>query len=141
MNSVLIKNWNYVVKPDDTIYFVGDMAMGNSDRFIHILNGNIFFIWGNHDVTSDPDGNYESIPLTYRGIDFLFVHNPKDIPENFDGWTTHGHFHNNEPRRFPFFCPKKKRINVSVELTKYAPVPLDYICDLIAEGHEKITSL
>jgi len=35
MNQVLIKNWNYVVKPDDIVYFVGDMTVNSSsDRYI-----------------------------------------------------------------------------------------------------------
>jgi len=141
MNRVLIKNWNYVVKPNDTVYFVGDMTLGNSDKFIEKLNGNIYFIWGNHDQTDDVDSMYESLPLSYKGIEFLFVHDPVITQSGFKGWTIHGHYHNNHPRLFPFFDPEKKRINVSVELVKYQPVLLDYITSLIKEGHGKITSL
>lgn len=137
MNRVLINNWNHIISPNDTVYFVGDMAMGNSDRFISVLNGNIFFIWGNHDVTADPDGNYESLTLSYREIDFLFVHNPKDAPKDFDGWIIHGHHHNNFPRKFPFFNPEMRRINASVEMTNYAPVELNFICKLIEKGNGK----
>ncbi|MDP3443476.1 MAG: hypothetical protein Q8T08_11520, partial [Ignavibacteria bacterium] len=63
------------------------------------------------------------------------------MPKDFDGWIIHGHHHNNNTEWFPFFCPEKKRINVSVELVKYQPVSLDFIVSLIKEGHEKITSL
>jgi len=139
MNRVLIKNWNYIVKPDDTVYFVGDMALGNSDKFIEKLNGNIYFIWGNHDVTDDVDSMYESLPLSYKGIEFLFVHDPVMAPAGFEGWIIHGHHHNNQPNIYPFFDPEKKRVNVSVELVKYQPVSLDYIVSLIKEDHEKIT--
>ena len=143
MNSVLIQNWNYVIKPEDTVYFVGDMTKPeiSSDKYIPVLNGNIYFIWGNQDITSDPDGNYESLPLSYKGIEFFFVHNPIDIPKKFGGWAIYGHHHNNNLKKYPFFDPEKKRINVGVELVKYQPVSLDYICSLITEGHEKITSL
>jgi calcineurin-like phosphoesterase family protein len=141
MNQVLIQNWNYVVKPDDTVYFVGDMRLGNSDKFIEKLNGNIYFIWGNHDTTEDVDSIYESLPLFYNGIEFLFIHDPVMIPAEFKGWTIHGHHHNKHPRLFPFFDPEKKRINVSVEMVKYQPVLLDYIHSLIIEGHTKITRL
>jgi calcineurin-like phosphoesterase family protein len=141
MNQVLIKNWNYVIKPDDFVYFVGDMALGNSDKYIEKLNGNIYFIWGNHDETTDPDCNYESLPCSYKGIEFLFIHDPAMVRREFKGWIIHGHHHNNHPETFPFFDPGKKRVNVSVELVKYQPVSLDYIYFLIHEGHEKIISL
>jgi calcineurin-like phosphoesterase family protein len=141
MNRVLIKNWNYVVKPDDTVYFVGDMSLGNSDKIIEKLNGNIYFVWGNHDQTDDVDSMYESLPLSYRGIEFLFIHDPVLALSEFEGWIIHGHHHNNHPRLFPFFDPEKKRINVSVELVKYQPIPLDFIVSLITEGHEKITNM
>ena len=65
----------------------------------------------------------------------------EEKPDDFDGWVIHGHHHGNDIRRFPFFCRKKKRINVSVELVKYSPVPLDYICDLIMGENKKIIAL
>lgn len=153
MDAVLIKNWNYVIKPEDTVYFVGDMTHEiSSDKYIPILNGNIHFIWGNHDATSDPDSNEKFIEYSFKGIEFLFIHDPEiEYPEsidypamsplNYNGWVIYGHHHNNDLKKFPFFDPEKKRINVGVELVKYQPVSLDYICSLITEGHEKITSL
>ena len=141
MNEVLIKNWNNVVKPDDLVFFVGDMALGSSDEYIAVLNGNIYFIWGNHDETSDPDSMHASVPYSYKGIDFLFIHEPEMTPSEFKGWVIHGHHHNNNLKKFPFFDPDKKRINVSVELVKYQPVSLDYIHCLIIDRHEKIVRL
>lgn len=141
MNTVLINNWNNVIKPDDLVFFVGDMALGSSDKFIPKLNGHIFFIRGNHDKTSDPDSLHDSLGYSYKGIDFLFVHNPKDVPEEFDGWVIHGHHHNNYPDTFPFFNSKRKRINVSAEMVRYTPVSLDYIHSLIQSDQILITHL
>jgi len=141
MNRVLIKNWNYVVKPDDTVYFVGDMTLGNSDRYTEKLNGNIYFIWGNHDKTEDVDSNHEFIHCTFKGIEFLFIHSPETIPEFYKGWVIHGHHHNNNPQKYPFFNPERKWVNVSVEMVKYKPIPLDFIHKLITENHEKMVYL
>jgi calcineurin-like phosphoesterase family protein len=141
MNRVLIKNWNCVVKPDDIVFFVGDMALGVSDNYIPKLNGNIYFIWGNHDKTTDPDSMHESLYCSYKGVEFLFIHDPKFKPPEFSGWVIHGHHHNNHPDSFPFLNPEKKQINVSVELVKYQPISLDYIHSLIMKRHEKIASL
>lgn len=52
MNEAIVERWNEVVKPDDTIYNLGDFAMNNVDAaisYIQRLNGNIMWIAGNHD--------------------------------------------------------------------------------------------
>ena len=63
------------------------------------------------------------------------VHDPDDAPPAFDGWVVHGHLHDSDLRRFPFFDPASRRINVSVETAGYAPVPLSQICD--ADPHRR----
>jgi len=142
MNAVLINNWNYTVKPTDLVFFLGDMAMGNSDGFIDKLNGDIFFLKGNHDKSMDPGSLHDSIFFEHRGIKFLFIHDPMDATNVDDEWIIHGHHHNNHPRKFPFFCPEMQRVNVSVEMTQYTPVSLDYICNLIKmKNGKKIISL
>ena len=53
MNSALIKHWNETVKPEDTIYHLGDFTFHKDPKeFIDQLNGNKIFILGNHDVKS-----------------------------------------------------------------------------------------
>ena len=52
MNSSYIEKWNSVVKPSDTIYYLGDFVLGDVDDafyFASKLNGKIHFIEGNHD--------------------------------------------------------------------------------------------
>ena len=44
MNETLITNWNSVVKPEDTVYHLGDFIMGLADNtasILHRLNGHI----------------------------------------------------------------------------------------------------
>ena len=53
MNGALLHAWNSVVKPEDTVYFLGDFCF-NSDKaleWLRKLNGTIIFISGNHDKT------------------------------------------------------------------------------------------
>jgi calcineurin-like phosphoesterase family protein len=53
MNEALIVNWNSIVGPEDTVYHLGDFAMGDRKRFMEFrrrLNGHIILIFGNHDV-------------------------------------------------------------------------------------------
>ena len=52
MNESLIKHWNEAVKPEDTIYHLGDFSFGSTSKTHEILerlNGNKIFILGNHD--------------------------------------------------------------------------------------------
>ena len=52
MNETLINNWNKVVSKDDTVYHLGDFALGEQSTIPGILarlKGNIKFIMGNHD--------------------------------------------------------------------------------------------
>lgn len=52
MNQKLIDNWNYVVKPNDIVYHLGDFAFCHYLQFVSLLkqlNGNINIVLGNHD--------------------------------------------------------------------------------------------
>lgn len=52
MNRTIIEKWNGVVKPEDTVYHLGDFAMGPPVRwndFLTSLNGKKILIRGNHD--------------------------------------------------------------------------------------------
>lgn len=52
MDDCLIENWNQHVHAGDRVYFLGDFAFGNSlhaKEIMKSLNGNIYFIKGNHD--------------------------------------------------------------------------------------------
>lgn len=53
MNEALINNWNNVVRPEDTVYHLGDFCFGGSYLFNNVisrLNGHIQLIIGNHDM-------------------------------------------------------------------------------------------
>lgn len=52
MNEVLIKNWNETVGPEDTIFHLGDVALGPWEAWDGILtrlNGYKILVVGNHD--------------------------------------------------------------------------------------------
>lgn len=54
MNEDMIARWNAIVKPEDTVFHLGDFAFtSNIDTIREIvsrLNGEIFLILGNHDI-------------------------------------------------------------------------------------------
>lgn len=55
MDHELIKRWNERVKPDDSVFHLGDFCWGNADtatQYLSQLNGRVHLIYGNHDGIS-----------------------------------------------------------------------------------------
>lgn len=133
MDGVLIGNWNASIGPEQQIYHLGDLTY-KADAETNLayrkrLHGRITWIRGNHD-TCLPDADDMAV-ISHDGNRFLLIHNPKHVPDGWDGWVIHGHTHNNRLAEYPFFSGERKTINVSVEVTGYRPVPLTEIADLI----------
>ena len=130
MNKTLVGNWNNTICSKDIVYFLGDLAYGkeskSTDYWLKKLNGNILFVKGNHDASNEIQF-YDNFTLEYANHKFFLTHRPEDVPSNWDDWVICGHSHNNNLQDYPFIDKKNKRINVSVELTKYKPVEMNYI--------------
>jgi calcineurin-like phosphoesterase family protein len=139
MDQVLIRNWNYTIKPGDRVYYIGDLCYGPLARtpfeYIQRLNGRFTLIQGNHD-----EGEYVTIhseTLVHNNIPFMLIHDPDDMPKAFDGWVIHGHHHNNDLIHYPFINFEKRWINVSAEVVKYQPVSLSNLCNIIKDHQLK----
>lgn len=153
MNYALVSYWNKTVKPEDTVYFLGDLTFGRGRRphkfWLDKLNGNITFIKGSHDyeqregetgitictnlVTEEfPNVSFhDSLEIELANQKFFLVHDPDHVPLDWTGWIIHGHHHNNWPNEYPFISKENKRINVSVEMIDYTPISLEKILELI----------
>lgn len=133
MDRVLLSNWNLIVGESDEVIYLGDFRYGNdaplASEYLGHMNGRITFIRGNHDA--DIPNTIPSLQISYKGDQFLFIHNPDEAPQGFSGWIVHGHYHNNDLKRFPFLNVSDRRVNVSCELTGYRPVSLETIHTLI----------
>ena len=56
MNADIIRVWNAAVRPNDTVYIVGDVSMKWSfdvESALNALHGHIFLVPGNHDHRKD----------------------------------------------------------------------------------------
>lgn len=77
MNRVMIERWNSVVAPEDTVYHLGDFAMGNLKyvaSYVEALNGRIRLVKGNHDCDSKWNVKKEVRDAGFESInDQLFV--------------------------------------------------------------------
>jgi calcineurin-like phosphoesterase family protein len=86
MNTAIIQQWNEQVSPSDTIYLLGDFAMGPRSRhqeFRAALNGRIILVRGNHDASPTRLATigfhevYESLTIQAEGIgQVLMQHHP-----------------------------------------------------------------
>lgn len=145
MHDHLIKQWNLVVKPEDTVYHLGDVSMhGSYSRMVDIiskLNGNIILIQGNHDelkVCSRllEDGYIKElhevgIKLKINKQSLWLSHYPMEIGLRDRKWSIHGHIHSSKSRYL-------NQINVGVdsafmneamELPFGQPLALDRLID------------
>jgi calcineurin-like phosphoesterase family protein len=135
MREEIIKRHNEVVKPEDTIYILGDVGMLGRDRLSKLrpilkkMNGTKHLILGNHD---------EGKPFTYERMGFTTVHTAliydteRNIilrhdpaacvvsPESL--WLV-GHVHN----LFKVITDPIVCYNVGVDVNNFYPVTLDHI--------------
>jgi calcineurin-like phosphoesterase family protein len=139
MDEVLINNWNRIVREGEEVLFLGDLRYGPgaapAGEYLSRLRGRITCIRGNHD--EDIPHPVPFIRRRVGGMDFLFIHNPVDIPPDFEGWTVHGHSHNNNIKEYPFIDFVRKRVNVSTEMTGYRPVSLHTILGYLQDGSRR----
>jgi calcineurin-like phosphoesterase family protein len=133
MNEKMIENWNKMVRPQDKVYHLGDVAMGCTDKELAILlqrlNGHKRLIVGNHDTIKSPaiQNNFEKINLWAGQHDWGFtaMHVPNSIEQlPWGKYQVHGHIHNAE-HSDPHY------INVCVEQIGYTPIHLETIKQII----------
>lgn len=127
MNETIIKNWNESVSTEDTVFFLGDFAFNNHDYFLKQLNGNIYFIKGNHDKGFRPINMWKTYKLSYKEFSFILIHDKINLGYKKDRrkneWIICGHTHD----KGRFIDKENRIINVSIELINYKPIDLEEI--------------
>ena len=133
MNECMVDRWNSIVKPQDSVYHLGDVYLTHSasaNELLKRLNGRKRLILGNHD--SGKDGvflkHFEKILMWRTRPDFglIFSHVPLHPSSMFAHRAgkqlvnVHGHIHQNNSPPGPY-------INVCVEQTNWSPVPVEVL--------------
>jgi calcineurin-like phosphoesterase family protein len=132
MDRVIIRNWNWTVKENDTVIFLGDLSFMSQERpesYLQRLKGSIFFLEGNHDPYY-PNMS-RCLLMRYQEVPYLFIHDPEELARPFEGWVIHGHVHNKDLARYPFFNPFDRTVNVSAEMIGYRPISFKEIHSLV----------
>lgn len=151
MNEALIVNHNSLVRPIDHCWFLGDLHMGKNasagQRVVSLIkrmNGHKRLILGNHDhldMRFYLEAGFDKVRSTYNHGEFIFSHIPLH-PASLIRFraNVHGHIHNNQGEDFPNvmkvdrnlgFVGVQSYINVSLEVTDYKPVNLEWLRDKV----------
>lgn len=139
MDEALIANWNSVVKPQDKVYHLGDLALKfkPTDYIISILkrlNGHKRLIRGNHDMW--PTRAYLDYFDEIYGVRIFHKeglacqHIPMREAQLRRDWVNvHGHLHS-------AVIDNPRYISVCVEQINYTPISFDEVVSLANEGRK-----
>ena len=150
-DHAILKNWNSVVKPEDTVYILGDLALGNNisewNFIFYNLKGKKKFIYGNHDTANKIKiytENYGMENLGFANIykyskkwRFLLSHYPTYCG-NFDDYlmplvNLSGHTHSKDK----FFNKIDAIYNVALDAHNCFPVSIETIISDIKNKKER----
>lgn len=150
-DEAIIERWNSIVQPEDEVYILGDLMLGDNKHGIECLsrlNGVKNFIRGNHDTDKrlplymdEQTANIaycgDATTLKYRGYHFYLSHYPTYTgnleKESLKQMTLnlYGHTH----QQTNFFEDRPYMYHVGVDSHDCYPVALD---DIIEEMHAKV---
>ena len=144
MNETIIANWNKVVSKDDTIYHLGDFALGDKSLipdFLERLNGYKEFLMGNHDNSNImlemcKQGLIENISwedvIKVGKKTIILNHFPfgslPDPATNCPIIQLHGHVHSTPDKPWNYF---DNQYDVGVDNNNFTPVNLAELLDKI----------
>lgn len=141
MDEVMIKNWNSIVKPQDTVFILGDFMLSTSQARLErgdgglkkasyyrdILNGNKILIQGNHDSDKSYKTCIRSIKIRLGGYVINLVHSPMHLSYNVP-INIHAHVHNAWSIKRCYEGKKSTvAINVSADVTNFTPQTIEEI--------------
>ena len=162
MNKTIIERHNEIVSKDDTVYFLGDIGMGNQHKIaecIHQLNGRKILILGNHDrwsktklreqfgfdevhkslVLSKPDflvdTPWDMVVMAHDPVNSLFI--AREYPDQ-KVLILNGHIHDIAFHTSDNWVIDRYSINTGVDVHEFYPMSIK---DIEARNHYIIQEL
>ena len=144
MEELIVERWNSVVRPEDTVYFLGDFAFGGSKlitRLVARLNGKIIMVKGNHDPRKSTQWyldkgfyGYSATPIILDNW-FILSHEPIGyLTDRMPYVNIHGHTHEE--------CfDNPQRVNVSWDNIDGYPVDFEVIKAFFADDNKEYDNL
>ena len=155
-DEAVIKNWNETVGPDDTVYHLGDLMLGDNAHGIECvkrLNGHIKLIRGNHD-TDARWKLYATLPnveligwaevIKYKKYQFYLSHHPT-LTSNLEKAphlrmhliNLYGHTH----QMGKFYQDMPFMFHVGLDSNDNRPILLDDAIELMKEETQRCIAL
>lgn len=161
MNTEIVRRWNERVMPDDDVYILGDLTLGNVEeglRLIAKLNGYLHIIRGNHDTDTKSE-RYMELPnvvsvefatiYRYKKAIFWLSHYPT-ITANYDDdkpWAQHlvclfGHTHQISPfyEIIKHAGENPYMYNVGMDAHNCTPIPIEEIIENIRNKKQQLNN-
>ena len=133
MNTVMMNNWNRIVRPNDDIFIGGDFSF-RSDKsvdFLDSLNGRKHLIIGNHDVKNLKNKEFRDrfieiadiITVKDNGVRIVICHYPMVEWNGMyrDAWHFFGHIHNSENNAQKIMRTISKAVNIGADCIGFTP--------------------
>ena len=158
MNNALIENWNESIAAEDTVWVVGDFALGkiaDTLPMVGALHGNKILVAGNHDrcwaghgrradewTERYLDADFDEIVqgstrVDVGGTSVVVCHFPyRGDSQHHDRFTEHRTADKGEwlLHVHDRWAQEGRMINVGVDATGYRPVDSDVITDIMRSG-------
>ena len=143
MNELIVTSWNDVVKRNDLVYILGDVALNHRTlpETLTRLNGKKRLVMGNHE--NDKRYAYENVYSKYferigaykelkiqKEYSTLLSHMPVYPQKKRYIGNIHGHTH-------AHCLPDRWYVNVCLDNIGYAPVPISTIVDSLVYWAKK----
>lgn len=141
MDKMIIDNHNGRVKPEDTLFHIGDLMFRNSKggkigeglntnakHYLDQLNGNIVLWKGNHENSNSINAILLNAVINYGGHKIFMCHNPKDANKDY-AINLIGHIHQAWKIK-KIENSNSYMINVGVDVWNYRPVTINEIIGL-----------
>jgi len=137
MNKVIIRKHNERVKPEDTVFFLGDFIFkggkeGGEDKYRQFekkLNGKFIFIKGNHDRNNSLKTIITKMYLHYGAKDICMTHRPENADPDV-ALNLCGHVH--QRYKIKRLNDKSLIVNLSVGVWNYYPVSFKEITSAVS---------
>lgn len=128
-DEMIIKYHNDVVRPEDRVYIMGDLAMARKDiQTVSRLMGRKILIRGNHDIFKLDDylPYFDDIVSmrVYPKENFIVTHIPIHPNQLGSRWraNVHGHLHSNLVLQHDSMVPDPRYISMCMEKIDFRPV-------------------
>ncbi len=132
MDKTIIDNYNSIVYNGDDFYFLGDFAFNKNkielEKYFQELNGNIFFIKGNHDH-KDTIKLYEKYGTYLGNLTEIEINNQRIVlchyamrvwnKSHHGTWHLYGHSHHSLP-------DDKNSLSFDIGLMGYNYKPIEF---------------